>query len=132
MKRHFQFGLHTVASVFFILSACLVARSFQTQVADRTIESVRAALRDDRTAGNSALISRRIADFESLGLANCITLTSDSAGEIYNTLFKDSCHAFRMPLSPTVLASGRVDSINGDKFTIRFRSEPVFFIFDYI
>lgn len=107
--------------LFFGALSYLINKRNQTNL----IGNVQAMFRSDRDIGNTAYLSRRLADIETLGLVKCVIVKSDDLGVIYTTNFKESCGIknvfWDFFINPTV--NDIITSVDGSRYEITFRSD---------
>jgi signal transduction histidine kinase len=84
--------------------------------------SLAAALRDDQSLGNNAVVGRRIADLESLGMIVCVSISNPQIGEFYSTAFRPECRRYSILGKLSAAHQSRtVIGVNGDLYTLAFR-----------
>jgi signal transduction histidine kinase len=111
--------VHAVASLALGLSLLFFLNTIDRVQADSLAASLKAIFRNDNLLGNTAAVGRRIADLEALKVIECVTLNSNSIGQIYSTSFKDGCDDIRLVHNESF--TGTFHSLAGDTIEYTFR-----------
>ncbi len=122
-KFLFRGATHTFLSVCFISALLALSAIVDSRSAKDFVASVQAVFRNDQIIGNTALLNRRMADLEALGIVSCLTIENSNGSEIFSTTFKDGCE------EPTSLnrfrwSKGTLNSVTGDEFNFSFKMTP--------
>lgn len=110
--RHIEVSAAVLISFLSILYALSLRDGYYLQ------SGLHAIFRNDQSVGNTAIISRRLADMESIGLLSCLRLESETVGEFYDTGFKPGCTVRLLPFEVEV--SGALTAISGQKINYKF------------
>lgn len=118
-----QYFVHTGISCLLFVVFLIVSIGIENRHEEALLGSVQAIFRDDKELQNTAYLSRRLADLESLGIIKCVEASSISTGILYSTTFKDGC-VERTPFIEFMdpVTFGKLSSITGENFDIRFKS----------
>lgn len=118
-----RFSIHFGLSLVFVILLLGFGALVDSRSSKNFIASVQAVFRDDQTVSNTALLSRRMADLETLGIVSCLSIRSSTLQEIYNTNFKDGCGEPQI-FSFFRWSEGSLRSLSGETFHFRFKMTP--------
>lgn len=122
-KLLFRGATHTFLSVCFISALLILSAIVDSRSSKDFVASVQAVFRNDQIIGNTALLNRRMADLEALGIVSCLTIENSHGGEIFNTTFKDGCERSTW-LNRFRWSNGTLSAVTGDKFNFSFKMTP--------
>ncbi|MGZ3747365.1 MAG: sensor histidine kinase [Pseudobdellovibrionaceae bacterium] len=132
-EKKSQYYIHAGISLLLFFVFLIVSTGIEKRHEDTILGSIQAIFRDDREIQNTAYLSRRLADLESLGTIKCVEAKSVSTGLLYSTSFKDDCvdKPFFLGIMDPV-TNGKIRSITGEYFDISFKSGSILTLKVYI
>lgn len=119
----FRYVIHVSISIALLISFGTLSYIINKHNHLAIKNSFQAMFRNDRDIGNTAHLTRRLADFETLGVIKCVSVELPSIGVIYGTEFKNFCNSGIWQKITDPIINEEITSISGDSYKISFRVE---------